>query len=68
MFEAGINILMLHDHIYTNHMSPLNFRTLNAGFFFDRAKKLKDEKTQNSSKKLKDSVNFGVTYRKNQLK
>ena len=44
-----------------------------AGFFFARAKKTQGrknsklkEKTQNSSKKLKDSANFGVIYSKNQ--
>ena len=47
-----------------------------AGFFFDRAapKKLKNEKlktqgkTQNSSKKLKDSAHFGPIYSKIQRK
>ena len=44
-------------------------------FFFDRAKKTQGrknsklkEKTQNSSKKLKYSANFGVIYCKNQGK
>ena len=39
-----------------------------AGFFSTVPKKPKDEKTQNSSKKLKDSANIGVIYCKNQQK
>ena len=42
--------------------------SLNQAFFSTEPKKLKDEKTQNSSKKLKDSANFGVIYCKNQRK
>ena len=53
----------------------LNGVMCTSGFFFDRAKKTQGrknsklkEKTQNSSKKLKDSANFSVIYCKNQQK
>ena len=56
---------LAHMHIEDNNLKVYS----NPGFFFDRAKKTQGrknsklkEKTQNSSKKLKDSANFSVIY------
>ena len=60
--------------VFNEHWQPFNDSD-SSGFFFrprqknSRTKKLKTQgKTQNSSKKLKDSANFGVIYSKNQRK
>ena len=61
-------------HVECFRYGHLQVCSVTSGFFFrprqknSRTKNSKlKEKTQNSSKKLKDSANFGVIYSKNQL-
>jgi len=63
----------LVEHLRLQHIHSINY--IVQAFFFDRAKKTQGRKnsklkenTQNSSKKLKDSANFGVIYCQNQRK
>ena len=67
MWFSSMFALIVTNDSHWKENALRNITLCNAGSFFDLAKKLKDEKTQNSSEKLKDLANFGVIYSRNQL-